>query len=141
MPLAVAVVIVGVLVLFLFFAFVHEKPPAPADVAIAYETAWDHLDFSMLFDLSGTELRDGMRRDAFIAAKRAAYDDAAQGRLGARLEVDTAVTGHDTSLVVTRVSTPSSSVRNNVLLERRGGGWTVVGYNLRRDADATPTNP
>jgi hypothetical protein len=139
MPLTIAMIIVGVLVLFMFFAFVHESPPAPADVAIAYETAWDHLDFSMLFDLSGSELRDGMRRESFIAAKRAAYDNT-HGRLGANIEVDTAVTGHDTSLVVTRVSTPSGSVRNNVLLERRGGTWIVVGYNLRRDADATPTN-
>jgi len=135
MALAVAIGIVGVLLMFLFFAFVHEKPPAPADVAIAYETAWDHLDFSMLFDLSGAELRDGMRREAFIAAKRTAYGgDAHQhGRLGATIEVDTAVTGNDTALVVSRVSTKEGAVRNNVLLERRGGSWAVVGYNLRPD--------
>jgi hypothetical protein len=133
MPLVVALSIVGVLLIFLFVAFVHEKPPSPADVAIAYERAWDHLDFSMLFDLSGAELRDGMRRDAFIAAKREAYGDQEHRRLGAQIDIDTAVTGHDTSLVVTRVSTEGGSVRNNVLLERRGGSWVVVGYNLRPD--------
>jgi hypothetical protein len=136
MPLAIAMIIVGVLVAFLFFALAHEKPPGPPDVAIAYETAWDHLDFSMLFDLSGAELRDGMRRDAFVAAKRAAYGDHHR-RLGARIEVDTAVTGHDTALVVTRVSTGDTFVRNNLLLERRGGSWTVVGYSLRPEPDAS----
>jgi hypothetical protein len=134
MPLVVALCIVGVLLVFLFVALAREQPPAPADVAIAYETAWDHLDFSMLFDLSGPELRDGMRRDAFIAAKRKAYGDHDRSRIGARIEVDTAITGHDTALVVTRVSTNGSSVRNNVLLERRGGSWVVVGYNLRPDS-------
>jgi hypothetical protein len=133
MPLVIALAIVGVLLMFLFFAFVHESPPSPADVAIGYERAWDLLDFSMLFDLSGAELRDGMRRDAFIAAKRKAYGEHEHTQLGAQIEVDTAVTGHDTSLVVTRVSTPEGSVRNNVLLERRGGSWVVVGYNLRPD--------
>ena len=136
MPLVIALCIVGLLLCFLFVALALEQSPAPADVAIAYETAWDRLDFSMLFDLSSSELRDGMRRDAFIAAKRKAYGDHDRSRLGARIEVDEAVTGHDTALVVTRVSTNGSSVRNNVLLERRGGSWIVVGYNLRPDSAA-----
>jgi hypothetical protein len=140
MPLVIAMGIVLLLLGFLFFAFVHEKPPPPADVAIAYERAWDHLDFSMLFDLSGAELRDGMRRDAFIAAKRAAYAREERHQLGATIEIDAAVNGNDTALVVTRVSTAGSSVRNNVLLERRGGSWAVVGYNLRPDP-ADPVQP
>ena len=74
MPLVIAMCIVGALLLFLFFALAHEKGPSAADVAIAYEIAWDHLDFSMLYDLSGAELRDGMRREPFIAAKHKAYD-------------------------------------------------------------------
>jgi hypothetical protein len=133
MPLVIALSIVGALLLFLFYAFAHEKPPAPADVAIAYERAWDLLDFSMLFDLSGAELRDGMRRDAFIAAKRAAYTRQDQHRIGATIEIDTAVVGNDTALVVTRVVTGEGAVRNNVLLERRGGSWVVVEYTLRPD--------
>jgi hypothetical protein len=134
MPLAIALLIVGGLLLYLFIAIATEKPPAPADVAVAYEVAWDHLDFSMLFDLSGAELRDGMKRDAFIAAKKQAYGaHAHEGRLGARIEVETSVVGNETALVVTRVHTSDGSVRNNVLLERRGGSWAVVGYNLRPD--------
>jgi hypothetical protein len=135
MPLVGALGVILVLLFFLFWAIAHEQPPKPADVAVAYETAWDHLDFSLLFDLSGAELRDGMRREAFIAAKQKAYGDHPRQRIGAQIEVDTAITGHDTSLVVTRVSTADGSVRNNVLLERRGGSWTVVGYSLRPEPE------
>jgi hypothetical protein len=135
MPLAIAIGIVGVLLLFLFVALARDQGPAAADVAIAYEKAWDHLDFSMLYDLSGSELRDGMRREPFIAAKRAAYGNHDRSRMGAQIEVDTAVTGRETALVVTRVEHGGTSVRNNVLLERRSGTWVVVGYNLRPEPE------
>ena len=46
--------------------------PSPVDVALAYEQAWDHLDFEGLWSLSGDELRDGLRRPEFVAAKNAA---------------------------------------------------------------------
>jgi hypothetical protein len=137
MPLAIAIAIILVLLGFLFYAVGHEQPPAPADVAIAYEIAWDRLDFSMLFDLSGAELRDGMRRDAFVEAKQLAYGDHPRTELAASIEVDTEVTGHDTSLVVTRVATAEGSVRNNVLLERRGGSWAVVSYSLRPETESS----
>jgi hypothetical protein len=131
MPLVVAGCIVAALLLFLFVAFARETGPGAADVAVAYELAWDQLDFSLLYDLSGAELRDGMRREPFIAAKRAAYGDHDRSRIGAQIDVDTAVTGNETALVVTRVAHAGSAVRNNVLLERRHGTWFVVGYNLR----------
>jgi len=139
MPLIIAVFIVLVLLGFMFWAVAHEQPPSPAEVAVAYESAWDHLNFSMLFDLSGAELRDGMRRDAFVAAKHDAYGDHPRGRLAAHIDIDTEIKGKETALVVTRVSTDEGSVRNNVLLERRGGSWAVVGYTLRPEAD-TATN-
>jgi hypothetical protein len=132
MPLVVALIVIGVLLGILFYAFAHESPPAPAEVAIAYERAWDTLDLSLLFDLSGAELRDGMKRDAFVAAKRAAYSGHERA-IGAQVEVETAVTGRDTALVVTHVASTGGSVRNNVLLERRGGSWVVVEYRLRPD--------
>jgi hypothetical protein len=136
MPLFIALGIIFVLAIFMFWAIAHEQPPSPADVAVAYEAAWDHLDFSMLFDLSGAELRDGMRREAFVAAKHEAYGDHPRGRLAAHIDVDTEVTGKETALVVTRVSTAEGSVRNNVLLEHRGGSWSVVGYTLRPEPDS-----
>ena len=58
------------LLIVMWIAFGLEPGPGPADVAIAYENAWDKLDFDLLFDLSGDEMRDGMRRAEFIAAKR-----------------------------------------------------------------------
>jgi hypothetical protein len=131
MPIVVAVVLVFVLLGILWTAFAKESGPAPADVALAYETAWDRLDFDLLYDLSGDELRDGLRRDQFVAAKRAAYAKHDAGYLGAAVEVEEAVATGQTALVVTRVTTGEGSVRNNVLLERRAPGWTVVKYSLR----------
>jgi hypothetical protein len=136
MPLVIAGVIVFLLMFAVWVAVAIEKGPAPADVAIAYERAWDELDFSLLYDLSGEELRDGLRKEQFVAAKRAAYASPEHSaRLSAHVEVETAVTGHETALVVTRVSTDDGSVRNNVVLEHRANGWMVVGYSLRPDAD------
>jgi hypothetical protein len=140
MPLFIALGALGVLLLFFFWAMTKEEPPAPEDVAIAYEMAWDRLDFSLMFDVCGSELREGMRRDGFIQMKRKAYGDHPAHRIGAQIEVETSVLGDDTALVITRVSTPESSVpnswvRNNVLLEKRGGSWAVVGYNLRPEPE------
>src|SRR5947209_5093985 len=113
----------------------REAGPSAADVAIAYERAWDALDFDLLFDLSGVELRDGMPRDRFVAAKRAAFH-AEAARLDAQITVDTTIQGHQTALVVTRVAAADKSVRNNVTLEKRANGWVVVGYSLRPDVNA-----
>ena len=137
MPLVGALVVIVLLLFVMWWAVAHEQAPSPANVAVAYERAWDMLDFSLLFDLSGYELRDGMRREQFIAAKKAAYGQHPHDHLQAKIEVETAVTGQDTALVITRVSTDDGSVRNNVLLEDRGGSWTVVGYNLRPEREAS----
>src|SRR5882762_11768015 len=106
MPLAIAIGVVVALIGFLFYAIAHERGPGAPDVAIGYERAWDELNFGLLWDLSGEELRDGMRRDQFIAAKRQAYANEAHGRVAERIEVDTFVEGS-------------------------ANGWTVVGYSLR----------
>src|SRR5262245_59473150 len=104
----------------MWIGFAKDPGPAPADVAIAYESAWDRLDFDLLYDLSGDELRDGMRRDQFVAAKRSAYEKSEHsGRLGATVTVDDVVATDQTAVVSTRVSTAEGSVCNRVLLERR----------------------
>ena len=131
MPLVIAICVVVALIGFLFYAIAHEPGPRAPDVAIGYEHAWDELNFGLLWDLSGPELRDGMRRDQFIAAKRAAYANEPRGRVAESIEVDTFVEGNQSALVVTCVTAQGSSVRNDVLLERRANGWTVVGYSLR----------
>ena len=133
--LIVAVVVIVVLLVVMWIAIAHESGPGPADVAIAYERAWDELDFGLLYDLSGAELRDGLRRDQFIAAKRTAYAASdARRRLGAEVTVETSVAGNQTALVVTRVAAEGGIVRNNVMLEHRSNGWAVVSYSLGSDA-------
>ncbi len=136
MPLVGALVVVVLLLFTLWIAIARESGPGPADVALAYERAWGDLEFGLLYDLSGDELRDGLRRDQFVASKRSAYAHA-NARLAARIEVETVVAGHQTALAVTRVVADDGSVRNNVLMERRSNGWVVVGYSLRSDAAAS----
>ena len=141
MPVVVALVIVGLLLLFMWISVGREPGPGPSDVAIAYERAWDELDFGLLYDLSGAELRDGLRRDQFIAAKRAAYANAGKNsRIGARITVETSIAGHQAALVVTRV-VADGAVRNNVTLDHTANGWVVIGYSLRPDTEAAPPAP
>jgi hypothetical protein len=138
--LIVSLSICIVLLIFTWVAIGMEPGPSAADVAIAYESAWDDLDFALLFDLSGDELRDGLRREEFIAAKRAAYEGKNE-RLGAKVEVDTSVVGHQSALVVTRVEAAGARVRNNVMLEHTSNGWKVVAYSLRPDSETdAPTS-
>ena len=139
--IVVMVIIFGLLV-FMWTSIGREPGPSAADVAIAYERAWDDLDFNLLYDLSGDEMRDGMRKERFVAAKKAAYAaNPAPRHLGAKVDIDQSIAGHQTALVVTRVDVPEGSVRNNVMLEHRSNGWVVVGYSLRPDAetDSTPS--
>jgi hypothetical protein len=139
------IVAMSVLLLLLFFMWVsigREPGPAPVDVAIAYERAWAELDFNLLYDLSGPGLRDGLRRDQFIAAKRAAYArPESRTRIGADITVETSVAGHQSALVVTRVVADGSPVRNNVMLEHSANGWLVVGYSLRTENADTRSAP
>lgn len=128
----IAMIVVFGLLLFTWIAIGFEPGPGPADVAIAYERAWHTLDFDLLFDLSGDELRDGMRRERFVNAKRAAYAKAdARTRIDADIRVETTIAGNQTALVVTEVVAQGSRVRNNVMLEKRSNGWVVVAYTLR----------
>jgi hypothetical protein len=131
MALWFALAVIAVLIGILFIAVGMEDGPQPADVALAYEMAWDRLDFDTLFDLSGPELRDGAKRPGFIATKRAAYEGVKRGRLAAHIAVENVVSAPDTALVVTNVSTDQGAVHNNVLMERRAGRWYVVAYSLR----------
>jgi hypothetical protein len=141
MPLAVAIAVIIGLLGFLLYAIAHEKGPSAPDVAIGYERAWDELDFGLLWDLSGPELREGLRRDQFIDAKGAAYANEPHGRLADHIDVDTFVEGNQSALVVTRVTAEGTSVRNDVLLEKRANGWTVVGYSLRPGGSADSAPP
>jgi hypothetical protein len=139
-PLVIALVIVGLLLLFMWISVGREPGPGPSDVAIAYERAWDELDFDLLYDLSGAELRDGLRRDQFVAAKRKAYAGSQHRRIGAKVTIETSVAGNQTALVVTKVAADGGAVRNNVMLDHTANGWVVIGYSLRPENETAPPN-
>lgn len=136
--------IVGLVILALIIALVvivaMEPGPPPQDVAIAYEEAWDRLDFEALWNLSGDELRDGLGRREFVAAKRAAYaGHAALGNLAGDVVVEQAQVGEAIASIETRlVLRDGSTARNDLELTKRAGKWMVVGYRLHgSDVDAS----
>lgn len=133
---AVLVVAVVGLALAVVVAVIRDPGSTPGDVAMAYELAWDRLDFESLWTLAGGELRDGLDRKGFVQAKRAAYT----GRTElAHLAVDVAVEGIDATanhaVVRTRVTLRDhAEVCNVIQLARRSGSWYVVAYQLADDA-------
>jgi hypothetical protein len=136
-PLVIAIIVIFGLLVFVWIAVAREPGPSPADVALAYERAWNDLDFDLLFELSGAELRDGLRKDRYVLVKRAAYERGdVNKRLDAHVTVETSVKGHQTALVVTKIEVDGSTIFNNVMLERRSNGWVVVSYALRTDTTA-----
>lgn len=143
MSLVIALALVAVLAIVMLIFVGYERGPMPADVAVGYELAWQRRDYSTMFDLSAKELRDGMTRDEFIAAKRAsdAKVDDARRCLEPMHEVivDEVVAATDSALVVTRLARPSGAsggergqpdLCHRLLCERRSGRWQVVAYNL-----------
>lgn len=139
------VAVVGILILLaivgMVVAFALEPGPPPDEVATAYELAWDRLDFATIWTLSGPELRDGLPRERFVAAKQAAYaQQSGLGNLARHVAVTDAAAGKAYALVHTRVDLrDGGSVHNELQLARRGGRWEVVSYRLR--ADAPPAHP
>ena len=130
----VAVVIVAFIVA-LVIAVARDPGPPPEDVAVAYEQAWDRLDFEALWTLSGDELHDGLRRREYVDAKRAAY--AMQPELGGLAEavhVEHVESGRHVAVVRTCIQLRGGgTAHNEIQLESRGGRWVVVGYLLRSD--------
>lgn len=128
--------VVGIVILALVVAVVvliaKDRGPGPGEVAVAYELAWDRLDFESLYTLSGLELRDGLDRRGFIAAKRAAY--AQQHELGGLVErvgVDQVANTRGAAVAITDVELHDHAVvRNRVEMTRRNGRWQVVSYRL-----------
>jgi hypothetical protein len=134
--------IIGVTILMLVISLVvvvaKDPGPSPDDVAVGYERAWDGLDFDALWALSGDELRDGMARKPFIAAKQAAY--AGQQELRGLVEattVERVEAGDQVAVVFTKVDLRNGGAAHNELqLEERAGKWVVVAYRLLRSDPA-----
>lgn len=136
--------VVGVIVLALALAVVvviaKDRGPGPGEVAVAYELAWDRLDFESLYTLSGLELRDGLDRRAFIGAKRAAYQQRRDlGGLVERVGVDQVASRRDAAVAITEVELHDRAVvHNRVEMARRNGRWLVVAYRLEPSAEDAP---
>lgn len=135
---AVIAILIGALILVLVIAVARDGGPQPADVALGYELAWDRLDFESLWALSGDELRDGLGRRDFVAAKTAAYaSQSALGRLALDVAIEDVRPGDDLAVVRTRIDLRDGDATHNELqLAKRVGRWVVVEYRLR--SDATP---
>lgn len=138
---AVIATLLFALIVALVVAVAKDPGPAPADVAVAYEGAWDRLDFDVLWTLSGAELRDGMDRRAYAAAKRAAYAARPElGGLAAAVEVEAIGGTRDVAVVVTRLVLRSGEhTRNEVELARRSERWVVVGYRMLGSSESRTT--
>ena len=141
-PTIVPLVVVGILILalgvFLLVALTLQKTAAPEEVAVAYELAWDRLDFERLWELSGDGLRDGRTREAFLADKRAAYAGGALGGLTnlvrrAIVESLEVVKGHAIARTELELA-DGTTFRNELYLKRHGGNWLVEVYRLDRRA-------
>jgi hypothetical protein len=124
----------------LVVAIARDRGPGPGDVAVSYEYAWDRLDFDALWTLSAKELRDGLDRRQFVAAKRAAYEQQHTLRgLVAHVALDsvTVTASGDVALVTTRVELHDhTTVHNLVQLARRNARWQVVAYRLEPTSSA-----
>jgi hypothetical protein len=107
--------------------------PSPADTAVAYEHAWDRLDFSTLWNLSGPNLRDGRTRDHFVRDKAAAYRLDGHGLSGLVRAVrpEKADVSGPVARVITRLDLHSGdTVVDEILLERIGPAWHVTAYHI-----------
>ncbi len=137
--LVVAIVVV-VLALAVVVVIAKDHGPGPGEVAVAYELAWDRLDFESLYTLSGLELRDGLDRRDFIAAKRSAYAQQHQlGGLVERVGVEQVANGREAAVAITEVELLDHAVvHNRIEMMRRNGRWQVVAYRLEPAAEDVP---
>lgn len=119
--------------------FARDGGPSPADLAIAYELAWDRLDFDGLWSMSGPELRDGLDKRGYVAAKSEAYAGRADlGHLVERVDLDEVNVGIGHAHVRTRVTLHSGDVvHNDVMLTRRSAAWVITGYQLAPGPSST----
>ncbi len=140
MVTAVIAAIVITLCVALVIAVARDPGPPPSEVALAYELAWDRLDFDALWSLAGPELRDGRSRHDFIADKRAAYAKRRELRGLARdVSLEEVLAGKDVAVARTRVELRDGSVAHNEMhLIRAESRWRVVSYELRTSPGAAP---
>lgn len=119
--------------IWLMVAVAKSGGPNPADTAVAYEHAWDRLDFATLWSLSGPNLRDGRTRDQFVRDKQAAYEGEVQGLSGLVRAVapeQVEVNGPVARVLARLHLHTGETVVDEMLLERIGPAWHVTAYHL-----------
>ena len=118
--------------------------PGPADTAVAYEHAWDQLDFATLWNLSGPSLRDGRTRDQFVRDKAAAYQGEGHGLAGLvrSVEPERVDVNGPVARVLARLQLHTGeAVVDELLLERIGPAWHVTAYHLASGHPRTGIGP
>jgi hypothetical protein len=118
--------------------------PGPADTAVAYEYAWDRLDFATLWNLSGPNLRDGRTRDQFVRDKQAAYQGEDQGLAGLVRSVhpEKVDANGPVARVLARLDLHTGeSLIDEMLLERIGPAWHVTAYHISTGDPRAHTSP
>jgi hypothetical protein len=141
--LAVVSTIIVLLCIAVVVGIAKDRGPGPGDAAVSYEYAWDRLDFQALYNLSASELRDGLDRRHYVAAKRMAYASRTElrGLVDAVIADDTAVHGTH-AIVTTRVELRDGTVvHDRIDLIRRTSRWQVYGYAVTPPTPSTPSSP
>ena len=135
-PTIVPIVILGILTLVVCTALVMSvgtaEGPGPADTAVAYEQAWDRLDFATLWTLSSPRQRDGRNRAQFVRDKQDAYRaEAPLTRLVRSVRPETVEINGPVARVFTRLElADGETMLDEMLLERIGGQWLVTAYHI-----------
>ena len=133
LPLLLVGALVAVASIGLLTLLGHSEEPGPADTAVAYERAWDRLDFGTLWQLSSPTLRDGRSRDQFVRDKQAAYRQEGGGlaELVHSVRPERVEKRGPVARVFTRLELrDGQSVVDEMLLERNGASWQVTAYHL-----------
>lgn len=133
MTTAIVLVVIALLIGAVIVMVAIERGPSTADLALAYEHAWDRLDFETIWALSSIELRDGLDRRQFARAKRAAYGsiDHPTDLVDTASVEDLAEAGDVAAAITSLVLRDGSVVHHEVRMGRRMGRWEVTGYTLR----------
>ncbi|HLF40052.1 MAG TPA: hypothetical protein VI854_01125 [Acidimicrobiia bacterium] len=137
-PTIVPIVVLGTFVLVVstvlvvLFAAPGGTLAGPSDVAVAYEHAWDRLDFATLWNLSSPALRDGRSRREFVQDKQAAYrSEESLARLVRSVHPEHVEVNGPLARVLTRLElTDGQSVVDEMILERQGSAWQVAAYHI-----------
>jgi len=133
MTTGIVLAIIAVLIIAVIVIVALERGPSTSDLALAYEHAWDRLDFETIWSLSALELRDGLDRREFARAKRSAYSsiDHPIDLVASATVDDLAEAGDVAAAITTLVLRDGSVVHHEVRMGRRMGRWEVTGYTLR----------